>query len=205
MWSIFPRACWPSVYLLWRNVCSGLLPILPLGCWLFLLFIFSASVFIAFVFFICKIQKKKRITVFLSVGLFQSLCLEYKVILRDKMLEMLSCNSCSLWPVVREGHLLGGRRWGYSIPSISAIHAFSLPAVCQPTHAGCSPPASLVYCVRTFRCSDSGVTKMQLSSLKLQCFTFRNYLLLVFYIFKSLYPDLHRNYLIFTFHLVSFW
>ena len=34
----FSCVCWPSVYLLWRNVYSGLglLPIFPLGCWLFL-------------------------------------------------------------------------------------------------------------------------------------------------------------------------
>uniref|UniRef100_A0A8D1QW49 Uncharacterized protein n=1 Tax=Sus scrofa TaxID=9823 RepID=A0A8D1QW49_PIG len=35
MLSIFSCSCWSSVYLLWRNVYSGLLPIFPLGCWLF--------------------------------------------------------------------------------------------------------------------------------------------------------------------------
>ena len=29
-------ACWPSVYLLWRNVCLGLLPVFRLGCLFFL-------------------------------------------------------------------------------------------------------------------------------------------------------------------------
>ena len=33
--SIFSCVCWPSVYLLWRNVYSGLLPISPLIDWLF--------------------------------------------------------------------------------------------------------------------------------------------------------------------------
>ena len=37
MLSIFSYACWASVYLLWRNVCSCLLPIFQLDCWLFLL------------------------------------------------------------------------------------------------------------------------------------------------------------------------
>ena len=37
MLSIFSCAYWPSVYLLWRNVYSGLLPIFPLIDWLFLL------------------------------------------------------------------------------------------------------------------------------------------------------------------------
>uniref|UniRef100_A0A8D0YMZ6 Uncharacterized protein n=1 Tax=Sus scrofa TaxID=9823 RepID=A0A8D0YMZ6_PIG len=31
----FSCACWPSVHLPWRNVYSALLPIFPLGCWLF--------------------------------------------------------------------------------------------------------------------------------------------------------------------------
>jgi len=31
----FFMCCWPSVYLLWRNVYSDLLPIFPFGCWLF--------------------------------------------------------------------------------------------------------------------------------------------------------------------------
>uniref|UniRef100_A0A8D1MT70 Uncharacterized protein n=1 Tax=Sus scrofa TaxID=9823 RepID=A0A8D1MT70_PIG len=31
----FSCVCWPSLYLPWRNVYSGLLPIFPLGCWLF--------------------------------------------------------------------------------------------------------------------------------------------------------------------------
>uniref|UniRef100_A0A8D1PN82 Uncharacterized protein n=1 Tax=Sus scrofa TaxID=9823 RepID=A0A8D1PN82_PIG len=31
----FSCVCWPSVYLPWRNVSSGLLPIFPLGGWLF--------------------------------------------------------------------------------------------------------------------------------------------------------------------------
>uniref|UniRef100_A0A8D1Z4H0 Uncharacterized protein n=1 Tax=Sus scrofa TaxID=9823 RepID=A0A8D1Z4H0_PIG len=31
----FSCVCWPSVYLLWRNVYSGLLPIFPLVDWLF--------------------------------------------------------------------------------------------------------------------------------------------------------------------------
>ena len=35
MLSIFSCACWPFVYLLWRNVCSGLLPIFQLGCLFF--------------------------------------------------------------------------------------------------------------------------------------------------------------------------
>ena len=35
MLTIFSCACWPSVYLLWRNVYSGLLPIFQLGFWLF--------------------------------------------------------------------------------------------------------------------------------------------------------------------------
>uniref|UniRef100_A0A8D1JW64 Uncharacterized protein n=1 Tax=Sus scrofa TaxID=9823 RepID=A0A8D1JW64_PIG len=34
--SISSCAFWPSVYLLWRNVYSGLLPIFHLDCWLFL-------------------------------------------------------------------------------------------------------------------------------------------------------------------------
>ena len=37
MLSIFSCACWPSVYLLCRNVYSDLLPISQLGCWFFLL------------------------------------------------------------------------------------------------------------------------------------------------------------------------
>ena len=35
MLSIFSCACWPSIYLLWRNVYSGLSPIFQLGFWLF--------------------------------------------------------------------------------------------------------------------------------------------------------------------------
>src|SRR5512137_2429372 len=31
----FFRCCWPSAYLPWRTVYSGLLPIFPLGDWLF--------------------------------------------------------------------------------------------------------------------------------------------------------------------------
>ena len=31
----FSCACWPSVYLPWRNVYSGLLPIFPLIDWVF--------------------------------------------------------------------------------------------------------------------------------------------------------------------------
>uniref|UniRef100_A0A8D1KJA7 Uncharacterized protein n=1 Tax=Sus scrofa TaxID=9823 RepID=A0A8D1KJA7_PIG len=31
----FSCACWPSVYLLWRNVYSGLLVVFQLGSWLF--------------------------------------------------------------------------------------------------------------------------------------------------------------------------
>ena len=31
----FSCVCWPSVYLPWRNVYSGLLPIFQLDCWLF--------------------------------------------------------------------------------------------------------------------------------------------------------------------------
>jgi len=34
---MFSCACWPSVHLPWRIVYLGLLPIFPLGCWLFLL------------------------------------------------------------------------------------------------------------------------------------------------------------------------
>uniref|UniRef100_A0A8D1VH49 Uncharacterized protein n=1 Tax=Sus scrofa TaxID=9823 RepID=A0A8D1VH49_PIG len=37
MLSIFSCVCWPSVYLPWRTVYSGLLPIFPLIDWLFLL------------------------------------------------------------------------------------------------------------------------------------------------------------------------
>ena len=37
MLSIVSCVCWPSVYLLWRNVYSGLLPIFPLIDWFFLL------------------------------------------------------------------------------------------------------------------------------------------------------------------------
>ena len=37
MLRIFSCACWPSLYLPWRNVYLGLLPIFQLGCWLFLL------------------------------------------------------------------------------------------------------------------------------------------------------------------------
>uniref|UniRef100_A0A8D0PEZ5 Uncharacterized protein n=1 Tax=Sus scrofa TaxID=9823 RepID=A0A8D0PEZ5_PIG len=33
--SVFSCACWPSVYLLWRNVYLGLLPIFPLIDWVF--------------------------------------------------------------------------------------------------------------------------------------------------------------------------
>uniref|UniRef100_A0A8D1G2H1 Uncharacterized protein n=1 Tax=Sus scrofa TaxID=9823 RepID=A0A8D1G2H1_PIG len=33
--SIFSCACWPSVYLPWRNAYSSPLLIFPLGCWLF--------------------------------------------------------------------------------------------------------------------------------------------------------------------------
>ena len=32
---IFSRACWPSLCLLWRNVCLGLLPVFRLACLLF--------------------------------------------------------------------------------------------------------------------------------------------------------------------------
>ena len=39
MLSIFPCTFWPSVYLLWRNVCLDLLPIFWLGC-LFIFFFF---------------------------------------------------------------------------------------------------------------------------------------------------------------------
>ena len=35
MLSIFSCVCWPSVCLLWRNVCLGLLPIFCLGCLVF--------------------------------------------------------------------------------------------------------------------------------------------------------------------------
>ena len=35
MLSISSCACWPSIYLIWRNVYSGLLPIFPLGCGFF--------------------------------------------------------------------------------------------------------------------------------------------------------------------------
>ena len=35
MLSIFSCVCWPSVCLLWRNVCLGLLPIFCLGCLFF--------------------------------------------------------------------------------------------------------------------------------------------------------------------------
>ena len=31
----FSCACWPSIYLLWRNVYAGLLPIFQMGCWFF--------------------------------------------------------------------------------------------------------------------------------------------------------------------------
>ena len=37
MSNIFSCACWPSVYLLWNNVCSDALPIFWLGCLFFLL------------------------------------------------------------------------------------------------------------------------------------------------------------------------
>ena len=37
----FLCACWPSIYLLWRNVYSGLLPIFQLGCYGFFLTHFS--------------------------------------------------------------------------------------------------------------------------------------------------------------------
>ena len=35
MLSIFSCNSWPSVFLLWRNVCLGLLPIFGLGCLFF--------------------------------------------------------------------------------------------------------------------------------------------------------------------------
>ena len=37
MLSILACVCWQSVYLLWRNVCLGLLPIFGLGCLVFLI------------------------------------------------------------------------------------------------------------------------------------------------------------------------
>lgn len=37
MLDIFSNACWPCVYLLWRNVCSHPLPILKIGLFVFLL------------------------------------------------------------------------------------------------------------------------------------------------------------------------
>jgi len=37
MLSSFSCACWPSVYLIWRKVYSGLLPIFRLGCFFLLL------------------------------------------------------------------------------------------------------------------------------------------------------------------------
>ena len=39
MLSIFSCAFWPSICVLWRNVCLGLLPIFRLGCLLLLLFL----------------------------------------------------------------------------------------------------------------------------------------------------------------------
>ena len=43
MWSIFSCLCWPSVCLLWRNVYSGLLPILWFGLFGFFGFFFLLS------------------------------------------------------------------------------------------------------------------------------------------------------------------
>ena len=37
MLSIFSCVCWPSAYLLWRNVCLGLLPIFYIGLFVFLI------------------------------------------------------------------------------------------------------------------------------------------------------------------------
>ena len=45
MLSIFSCVCWPSVYLLWRNVYSGLLPIFPLIDWLFCCWIVPMTFF----------------------------------------------------------------------------------------------------------------------------------------------------------------
>jgi len=41
--SIFSCVCWPSVSLLWRNVCSGLLLIFRLGCLFFYVYVFINS------------------------------------------------------------------------------------------------------------------------------------------------------------------
>ena len=41
--SIFSCVCWPSVCLLWRNVCSGLLLIFWLGCLFFYVYVFINS------------------------------------------------------------------------------------------------------------------------------------------------------------------
>ena len=43
MLSIFSCAYWPSVYLPWRNVWSGLLPIFWLGCWFFPFLLLSCT------------------------------------------------------------------------------------------------------------------------------------------------------------------
>ena len=62
---IFSCVCWPSVCLLWRNVCLGLLPIFCLGCFFLLLlscilfayfesYRSASSVF--FLFFLCKVR-----------------------------------------------------------------------------------------------------------------------------------------------------
>jgi len=46
MLNIFSCACWPSVYLPWRNVYSDLLPIFLLCCWLFLLLSYVSCLYI---------------------------------------------------------------------------------------------------------------------------------------------------------------
>ena len=83
MLSIFSYAFWPSVYLLWRNVYSALLPIFQLGFWVFLLLscisclyilnirplsvasfetIFSHSVSYLFVFFLVSFAVQKLVS-----------------------------------------------------------------------------------------------------------------------------------------------
>uniref|UniRef100_A0A8D1ZP57 Uncharacterized protein n=1 Tax=Sus scrofa TaxID=9823 RepID=A0A8D1ZP57_PIG len=85
----FLCVCWPSVYLLWRNVYSGLLPIFPLIDWFFLLLgcisclyileikhlsvasfetIFSHSVSCLFVFFLVSFAMQKLFGLMRSHG-----------------------------------------------------------------------------------------------------------------------------------------
>uniref|UniRef100_A0A8D0VRJ8 Uncharacterized protein n=1 Tax=Sus scrofa TaxID=9823 RepID=A0A8D0VRJ8_PIG len=80
----FSCACWPSVYLPWRNVYSGLLPTFQLGCWLFCCIsclyvlemkplsvasfetVFSHSVSCLFVFFLVSFAMQKLVSLIRS-------------------------------------------------------------------------------------------------------------------------------------------